>query len=278
MPFYNQSTFIEEAVKSVKGQTYKNVELIIINDGSTDQGTETLLNKYESSNVKVFHTTNKGVSAARNFGITQSTGEYILPLDADDFIHHDFIETTVSVLDEQPNISIVRTGVEYFGEKTGSYFLPPYSRKNHLVQNLFFNSSLMRRSAMFAIEGYDQDFVDGWEDWDMFLRYVKNESQVYTLNKPYLFYRIKSSSKNADLVDEKRKNVEQQLYKKHIGLYLQYFSNPISLLKEMQELRIEKEKMETVKEQIYGSMSYRLGDWLLKPFKILRRKLIGGLY
>ena len=272
MPFFNQSAFLEEAVQSVQKQTYKNIELIIVNDGSTKEETETLLNKFESNNVKVFHTANKGVAAARNFGIAQSTGEYILPLDADDYTHKDLIKNAVEVLDKQPNISIVRTGVQYVGENTGTYFLPDYSRQGHLLQNLFFNTSLMRRSVMLAIGGYDEDFVDGWEDWDLFLRYVNNASQVYSINKAYLFYRIKTSSKNADLVHKKREKVEQQFYKKHIDLYLQYFTNPVSLLNEVQALRIEKKNMEVVKQQIYGSMSYRLGDLILKPFKYLRKK------
>ena len=272
MPFYNQSAFVEEAVQSVQAQTYKNVELIIVNDGSTEDGAQTFLSKYESSTIKVFHTANKGVAAARNFGIAQSTGEYILPLDADDYIHKDLIKTAVEVLDNQASISLIRTGVQYVGVNTGTYFLPSYSRQGHLLQNLFFNTSLMRRSAMLAIGGYDENFIDGWEDWDMFLRYVNDDSEVFTINQAYLYYRLKISSKNADLVFQKREKVEQQLYKKHIDLYLQYFSNPVTLLNEIQELRIEKKNMETVKLQIYGSMSYRLGNLLLTPFKLFRKK------
>ena len=272
MPFYNQSAFVEEALQSVQTQTYKNIELIIVNDGSTEDGAQTFLRKYESSTIKVFHTANKGVAAARNFGIAQSTGEYILPLDADDYIHKDLIKTAVEVLNNQANISIVRTGVQYVGENTGTYFLPSYSRQGHLLQNLFFNTSLMRRSAMLAIGGYDENFVDGWEDWDMFLRYVNDDSEVFSINQAYLYYRLKTSSKNADLVLKKREKVEQQLFKKHVDLYLKYFRNPVTLLNEMQELRIVKEKLEAVKKQIYGSMSYRLGDLILKPLKLLRKK------
>jgi glycosyltransferase involved in cell wall biosynthesis len=271
MPFYNQSNYVDEAVQSILQQTYKDFELIIINDGSTESGVEDLLNQYQSNQVKVLHTANKGVAAARNLGISVSTGTYILPLDADDYIHPQMIESTVAILDKLPSIDIVRTGVQYVGTAQGTYFLPAYNRTQHLLQNLFFNTSLMRRNLLLQVGGYDENFVDGWEDWEMFLRYVNDEAQVYSLNKAYLYYRIKATSRNADLVHQKREKVEQQLYKKHIDLYLQYFSNPISLLSQQKDLQIEKAQFEAMKQEIYDSKSYRLGHLLLKPFNWLRK-------
>ena len=84
IPCYNQGQYIEEAVKSVLAQTYQNFEIIIVNDGSTDEFTNKLLSDYDKQKTKVLHTDNQGLASARNNGIKVAKGKYILPLDADE--------------------------------------------------------------------------------------------------------------------------------------------------------------------------------------------------
>ena len=86
IPCYNAGEWIDEAVDSVLSQTYKDYEIIIVNDGSSDPLTQEKLRSYESSSIQVIHQENKGPAAARNTGIRSARGEYILPLDADDML------------------------------------------------------------------------------------------------------------------------------------------------------------------------------------------------
>jgi glycosyltransferase involved in cell wall biosynthesis len=273
IPCYNQSEFIAEAIDSVKKQRFTDYEVIIINDGSTEKGAVEFLNKFADHHTTVLHIANSGVSAARNYAIKHSNGEYILPLDADDCIDELFLYETVAVLDTTPEVQVVRTGVKYFGALNHEEILPVYSRRRHLLQNLFFNTTLFRKSSFLNAGGYDEQFLIGWEDWDLFLQLVERESQVYTIERPYCFYRIKLSSRNADLQEEKKQKAEQQLYKKYLASYLQYFPQPLSLLRELEFLQAEKAAFEQIKKNIYLSASYRLGHAILSPLKMIKQFL-----
>jgi len=273
IPCYNQLAYIAETIDSVKKQRFTDYEIIIINDGSTEKGAVEFLNKFADHHTVVLHIANSGVSAARNYAIKHSNGAYILPLDADDCIDELFLYETVAILDTMPEVEAVRTGVKYFGAVNYEEVLPVYSKRRHLLQNLFFNTTLFRKSSFLNVGGYDEQFLIGWEDWDFFLRLVEQESQVYTIENPYFFYRIKPSSRNADLLEDRRHKAEQQLYKKYLELYLQFYPEPLSLLREIEFLKKEKSDFEQVKKTIYQSASYRLGHALLSPVKLLKRFL-----
>ena len=271
IPCYNQLAYIAEAIDSVKRQLFTDYEIIIINDGSTENDAVEFLNKFADHSTVVLHIANCGVSAARNYAIKQSTGTYILPLDADDCITEQFLNATVAILDTLPEVEAVRTGVKYFGLINHEEMLPVYSRRRHLQQNVFVNTTLFRKSSFLNVGGYDEKFAVGWEDWDFFLRLVERESQVYTIEKPYFLYRIKPSSRNADLLHDLRCKAEQQLFKKYLDLYLQFYPEPLSQIREIEFLTKEKSNFEQVKQSIYQSASYRLGHALLRPVKWIKR-------
>jgi len=101
IPIYNVSEYLERCVNSVQGQSYKNLEIILVDDGSTD-GSETICNDLEKhdSRIKVVRQKNLGVASARNAGLDASTGEYISFVDSDDYVHPDFIKYLYSKLIE----------------------------------------------------------------------------------------------------------------------------------------------------------------------------------
>ena len=115
IPCFNQGCFINDAVKSVLNSSYQNIEIIIVNDGSTDFLTNEVLKGFNDERIKVINQTNQGVCAARNNGINEANGEFILPLDADDKIAPLYIEKAVKVLHENPKIGIVYCDAESFG-------------------------------------------------------------------------------------------------------------------------------------------------------------------
>ena len=105
VPVYNVEAYLERCVESILKQTYTNFELLLINDGSTDQSgalCDQLASRNE--NIKVFHIKNAGVSNARNVGIQNSTGEWITFVDGDDFITNDYLETLISAVDGDDSI------------------------------------------------------------------------------------------------------------------------------------------------------------------------------
>ena len=109
IPCYNHGAFLQETLESLHAQTFTNFEVIVVDDGSTDALTVALLDSLVEPGLRVIRTENRGVSAARNRGIAEPRGEYILPLDSDDKIAPNYLEKTVTILDEDRDVGVVYT-------------------------------------------------------------------------------------------------------------------------------------------------------------------------
>lgn len=117
MPCYNDGAYIEEAIASVKAQTYKDIELIVVDDGSNDDHTLKVLNdKVTDSDIKLIRTNRLRPAGARNAGIAEATGKYILPLDSDDTIEPDYVEKAVNILNKNNHIGVVYCYADLFGK------------------------------------------------------------------------------------------------------------------------------------------------------------------
>jgi glycosyltransferase involved in cell wall biosynthesis len=118
IPCYNHEKFIEETILSVLQSTYRPIEIIVVNDGSTDQS-ELVIKRIADcyKNIQYIGQENAGPSAARNRGIEKASGTYILPLDADDLISDNYIEKAVDVLEKQPHVKLVYCRAVFFGRK-----------------------------------------------------------------------------------------------------------------------------------------------------------------
>ena len=127
IPCFNQGAYLQEAVDSVLAQTFQDFEILVVDDGSTDEETVKILKEYDRPKTRVIRTENQGLSAARNTGIHEAQGIYILPLDADDKIGKGYLEDAVRILDQHPEIGIVYCEAAYFGVKGGRWDLPEYS-------------------------------------------------------------------------------------------------------------------------------------------------------
>lgn len=188
IPFYNQSEYIYDSVKSVLKSTYNDVEIIVVNDGSTDISFDDL-SKLLPSEVKIINQENLGVCKARNIGISHAAGDYILPLDADDKIAPEYIEKAVSVLDNNSDVGIVYCEVEAFGAKTGILKQKPATIENMLVQNRIFPCSMFRKSDFLKTAGYRDEMVIGCEDWDLWLSLIENGAKPFKIPEVLFYYR-----------------------------------------------------------------------------------------
>jgi len=119
IPLYNAEAYISECIKSVLAQTCPNIEVIIIDDGSTDNSAA-LAETFASSEVKLYRQANKGASTARNYGLREAKGKYIQFLDADDLLSADKIEAQVGLLEQNPGCIAICDTV-YFDDGTDPY-------------------------------------------------------------------------------------------------------------------------------------------------------------
>ncbi|GAA3367977.1 hypothetical protein GCM10020367_64400 [Streptomyces sannanensis] len=174
IPCHGYARYLPEAVSSVIAQTFDDWELVIVDDGSTDntvEVAEALIAGHPDRRIRLLQQANAGVSAARNAGIEAGTGRYILPLDADDVIAATMLEKTVTVLDSNPGIAIASTDVFTFTDDDlppQAMPLPAYSRELLLQRLIMFYCSLYRREAWQTVGGYDESMRAG-EDWDFWI-------------------------------------------------------------------------------------------------------------
>ncbi len=224
MPCYNDGIYIEEAIASIKSQTYQNIELIIIDDGSDDENTVNIINGLSDENIKVLHTQRLRPAGARNFGIANASGEYILPLDADDTIEPDYIEKAVRVMDENDNVGIVYCRADLFGESSGRWELPDYSTESMLLDNIIFVTAMFRRADWETVGGFNTNMHDGMEDYDFWLSIIELGRDVHQFKEILFHYRIKPVSRTTNF--QKNASVVQQTYKtiyeNHPKLYEKY--------------------------------------------------------
>lgn len=229
IPCFNQGMFVDEAVDSVLGQTFQDFEIIIVNDGSTDKETNLLLANYQRPKTRVVHTSNRGVASARNCGIAESEGEYILPLDADDRIGPCYLERAVKILDEDQRIGIVYCHAEFFGDRHGRWFLPDYSLKEMLLYNVIFCSAVFRKSDWEKVGGYKFNMDIGLEDWDFWLSLIEAGAKVYKIPEVLFYYRIKNVSRTKSIDFDKQVDMHMQIVMNHKDLYAQNIRPLLSL-------------------------------------------------
>lgn len=222
IPLYNQSTFLLDAINSVLSSTYKNIEVIVINDGSTDI-TDTQLRTILPNNVNILNQSNQGVCVARNNGISVAHGDYIFTLDADDKVHSTFIEKAIKILDSNPDIGIVYANAENFGNKTGKWFFPEFDKTNMLITNLIPSFAIFRKKAWEAVNGYNSIMEEGGEDWEFWISLIEKGYTPYKINETLLYYRRHNQSKTAFNYE----SLHWEIFKKILYLHPKLYSENI---------------------------------------------------
>ncbi len=214
MPVYNCEKYISEAIESILNQTYKNLELIVVDDGSTD-GSREIIDKIaiKDNRLKIFsHKKNKGISKALNKAISNSKGKYIARLDSDDVSLPQRLEKQVYILEKNTEIGVCGTRgiainekgerVSYLNTLTGHLL-----NYNYWKPSPFISSSSMIRKSIFKGELFDSR-LDTVEDYDMWLR-LKKYCRFFNLRQQLVLYRI-----NSEGVSNKKFHKQRQLSKK----------------------------------------------------------------
>lgn len=252
MPCYNDGMYIEEAVDSLRIQSWPEIELVIIDDGSDDSETLETIEKLQFKRKKILHTEHVGPAAARNCGIAAAEGEYILPLDADDTIDAEYISRAVDVIRKKPETGIVYCHADLFGAASGLWELPDYSLRTELLDNCIFVTALFRKEDWKQAGGFCEDLKAGMEDYDFWLSLMEMGREVYQLPEVYFHYRIKKTSRTTRFQDNYA-NVQEtylRLYQRHRKLYQRYMDlyctelrrNLIDQLMINRKLQAEKEE------------------------------------
>jgi len=211
IPAYNAEVFIERTIRSVQAQTHPELEIIVVDDGSTD-GTAALVEALvrEDPRVVLVPKSNGGVASARNLGLKMARGEFVAFLDADDLFHPDKLERQLSALDDNPDCDSafvlpafidLQDRIEWYGPRHDAR--TKFSLPSQLVLHPVGNGSslLVRRAAAVAVGGYDSSYAaadaGGVEDLDFELKLVARAPMVMVPH--YLLgYRIYSGNMSSN--------------------------------------------------------------------------------
>lgn len=210
--YYKKSPYVRECLDSVWAQTYKNFEIVFVNDGSPDGCSP---NWFED-NIRFVDISNRGQSGARNAGVLNSTGDFILPLDADDWIDPTFLEKTVPLCGEH-GVGVVSTDMQYFGLADNLVPTRPLTIDEEKNYNEINCCSLIRREAFLQTGGYNSR-VDGYEDWNLWIDILKRGWKHAVVNEPLFHYRVLGNAANAE-ADKKRDELISTIKSLHAEIY-----------------------------------------------------------
>ncbi len=202
MPAYNAAKTIDSAIGSVLKQTYKDFELIVIDDCSNDN-TQELIKSYAESDDRIVllqNEKNSGVSATRNYGISRAAGKWIAFLDSDDMWREDKLEKQLALLEKIEGAVISYTASAFIDENGNSFgYVMEAEEKTDfstlLKRNLLSCSSVMIKADVMKALKMPGDQMH--EDYYIWLKVLKEHKYAYGLNEPMLIYRLSSNSKSS---------------------------------------------------------------------------------
>lgn len=221
IPCYNQGIYLDDALQSIAQCSDKSLyEIIIVNDGSTDTDTLGILKNLQAKGIHIVNQINKGLGAARNAGIREASGKYILPLDCDNKITPEYIYEGIKLLDNDAALDVVFGNAKYFGERSGVWESGEFNLQRLMIENYIDACAVFRKSSWEKVGGYDEKMpVMGYEDWDLWLRIAFQNGKFAYVNKVLFYYRYSSQSMINTLQKERLAIILQYMEAKH-GAYL----------------------------------------------------------
>ena len=224
IPTYNRADLLTMTVDSVLAQTYKNYEIIIVDDGSTDHTKEIIKPYLSKSNIRYIYQENRKQAAARNNGIRNSAGEFISFLDSDDLWRPEKLELQVKVLEEHPEVGLVYSNQSLMLDvssedqiryspgvlKSGDIFKDLLRRKFYCSTS----SLLVRKSVLDDVGSFDESLRNSLEDWELTLR-ISKKYKTFCVDKPLFRRRL-----HAEVLDnyyEIRIENHQSILKKYLN-------------------------------------------------------------
>ena len=273
VPCYKQAHFLNESLPSVLNQTYKNWECIIINDGSPDNVREIAQQWCDKdARFRYVEKDNGGLSSARNAGVNVSNGLFILPLDADDILHTNYLEQLVPVLDNNKELAIVTSYSTFFEKNLDNVvnkLTPTGDSYPHLLYvNQLVATSLYRKKCWEEVGGYDETMKKGFEDWEFWLAITKRGWKYLVLEEFLFYYRKSKASMLVTTINEDAERVKEYMMHKHRDIYIQDFNNCVTVFTDHLITSRRKE------QRLQDSLEYKIGKVLLKPYRMLQGILV----
>lgn len=214
IPCYNSHEYLQEAIASMQQQTYTNIEIIVVDDGSTN--TQTIATFAQlPDNITILRKPNGGLASARNFGIAHSNGNIIITLDSDDKFAISFVKKAIAILEKRPTVGVVSSYVKEFGARAKIWRTSAVDDLSFLVENRVVACCAFRKQCWEEVGGYDETMRWGCEDWEFWIRVTQKGWKVHIIPKPLFFYRKHASSMLANETIPKMDVIVDYMITKH---------------------------------------------------------------
>lgn len=273
IPCFNMGEYVAEAVESAVRQTHPDLEVIVVDDGSSDPATQRLIGEGFGPAVRVITQPNQGVAVARNTGIAAATGDYILPLDADDTIDPRYAAVACGILDSRPDVGIVTARVALFGAQSGEWKLPGFSLAGILLSNCVVSTSMFRRADWSSTGGYDAS-LPFREDHDFWLKILGLGRDVVRIDELFINYRQRAGSRNETFDRAILVDTYARIFSNNAALYVanadQVIGSLLDRVDELNDFRHRYRAFESLRVEHAGA--YRL---LRSGKRAVRRGLAG---
>jgi glycosyltransferase involved in cell wall biosynthesis len=257
IPYYNAGKTIQETVDSIDNQTYKNFDIWIINDGSTDPYSIDKLKIFErNEKIHILHQENAGPGIARNKAIQLCAAEFIVPLDADDLIETKSIAEGLTVFKNQ-DMGVVYGNFQCFGESNELKIQQDFTIERQLLMNQVAVTALIRKSVFTEIGFYDESLSKlGLEDWEFWLRVGQSSWKFQKLEMIFFKARIQDSSRTYQAANKNLNFIQDYVYKKHVNLVMKNYND-----------------LYYQKKQLLETPDYRIGNFILAPYRFFKKKI-----
>ena len=267
IPCFNDGQYIEQAVASALNQTYPNIEVIVVDDGS-DKETKAEIQRLAPTITKLITQENQGQSKARNVGIEASNGFYILVLDSDDYFEPTFCEKALEIFSNNEDVKLVTCQANLLhSDGSESVYTPRGGTiEDFIITNHALGTSLFKKADWDTSGGYDESMRQGFEDWEFFIRILKNGGYCEVILEPLYNYR-KRSNTTTSKANKIKHQLLKYIYTKHQALYISHFDLIVAHLLQ----KIEAEEREKLKNT--ERTEFIIGKNILKPLRWIKSML-----
>ncbi len=259
VPYYNMGRYLPETLRSLREQTFEDYEIVLVDDGSTDPASQRLVNELEGTpKLRIIRKPNGGLSSARNAGLRESRGRWILPVDPDDLLSPTFLEKAVDVMSRSPKVGYTTALVSYFTEDPrkpiGGWVPWGMERDALCLENVASTcTALMERKLVEELGGYDE-WLTSFEDWDVFCAMAERGYEGMVIPEFLFHYRMRPDSMTRTEATRSRHALIAYLNQKH----------PKLPAEANRTLRIQLGEMQKQQERLHQAMEkplrYRLVD------------------
>jgi glycosyltransferase involved in cell wall biosynthesis len=218
IPCYNPTPYLLDALASAQAQTYKTIEIIVVDDGTDTAEGKELLRSIVHKVDHYIERPNRGLAAARNAGFHAASGAYVVPLDSDDLLQPAFVAECLAAIRAHSDAAFVYTDYRVFGTKNYVERLEDYNLFHLLDRNSLIYASLIRKQDWTLAGGYEESMKFGYEDWEFWLRLGARERFGHHLGKVLFNYR-KHGPSLFDIARARHDELVEKIRSSHPELY-----------------------------------------------------------